>query len=133
MDYIEVKNTSSSRECEENNTEEYKKIQEDMELVNELMNEINSLIQNQGENVSHIEENISQTSGNIQEAQVQIETAAVHNSDSHMINTYLYSAGTSAITGIVGVTFGFKPAIITAVVTGACYIAYKGVKWIGFN
>lgn len=123
MEPIEVNNNQDI-------SKEYLQIENDMKLVHNIMNEINTIIRNQQEPINDIQnsiENIKQITENSEQTLIQSKRLQ---EDESIYKTVLYTAGTSTITGIIGVTVGLKPVLITGVLSGGLFIGYKFIKYM---
>jgi t-SNARE complex subunit (syntaxin) len=122
MEPIEVNN--------QGDIEEYLKIENDMKLVTEIMNEINNIISQQQEPINNLENSLSNVKAISENSEVVLTQAKKLQEDESIYKTIVYTAGTSTVTGIIGITVGLKPALITGVVTGGLFIGYKLVKYM---
>jgi t-SNARE complex subunit (syntaxin) len=110
--------------------EEYEQIEKDMKLVQDIMNEINNIIHKQQQPIDDIQNSFENVKQTIQQSESTLIKAKKLQEDESIFKTVLYTAGTSTITGIIGITVGLKPALITGVVTGGLFIGYKFVKFM---
>lgn len=102
--------------------DEYKKIQVDMEYLSCMMKDVNQYIKNQQEDIYNLEDHIINTEHRVLQSETILEED---------INSVYYTVGgTAALTGIIGLTIGIKPALITGVITSSILVGRMVLSYI---
>jgi hypothetical protein len=109
---------------------QYYQIENDIEMIHLIIKDIDELVSRQGENISDIENNIHKTHNLVSISEEVIDDTHKYTKSRYSINTVLYTVYGSVITGVVSITLGLKPALITGVISGGCILGYKTLSFI---